>query len=456
MRHDDPLAASRPDDSMYLFYSATLALALAAGAPWFLYQGLRRGKYLGSLAERFGQLPISFNLDGDPSIWVHAVSVGEVLAARPLLDDLKPRYPGLRLFVSTTTVAAHQLARRQLPEADGVFYFPLDLAWVVRRVLDRVRPRLLVLVEGEIWPNVLRECRRRGVRTAIVNGRVSSRSWRRYRLVRPLLRRVLDDVEAFCLQSEEAVRRMTDIGADPARVTMTGSLKFDAVALPVPSPNRHPREPVLRVLRTSPDRPVIVAGSTMRGEELPLLRVFRRIKAARPQALLVVAPRHADRFGEVVDLARGEGFAVARRSELAVDAEPRADVVVLDTIGELAHVYQIATVAFVGGSLVPTGGHNILEPAVHGRPIVFGPSMSNFAEIAEAFLEHRAAVQVSDERELEQLLTTLMGDPVRRAALGAAARALVDAHRGATRKTLQVLIRLLPAPAVVRPFRRVH
>lgn len=441
---------------MHLLYGAALALALVAGAPWFLYQALRRGKYLGSLAERFGRLPLSFNLDGEPSIWVHGVSVGEVLAARPLLDELRPRYPGLRLFVSTTTVAAHQLARRQLPEADDVFYFPLDFGWTVRRVMDRVRPRLLILMEGEIWPNVLRECRRRGVRTAIVNGRVSARSWRRYRLVRPLLARVLDYVDAFCMQGEEAARRIIDLGADLARVTITGSLKFDAVALPVPSPNRPPREPVLRVLRTGPQRPVIVAGSTMRGEEPLVLRVFRRIKTTLPQAMLIVAPRHADRFAEVAQLARDEGFAVARRSELPVDVEPRADVVVLDTIGELPHVYQLATVAFVGGSLVPTGGHNLLEPAVHGRPIVFGPSMSNFAEIAETFVEQQAAVQVRDDRELEQVLAALMGDPVRRAALGAAARALVDAHRGATRKTLDAITRLFPGPAVVRPFRRVH
>ena len=206
----------------------------------------------------------------------------------------------------------------------------------------------------------------------------------------------------------------------------------------------------------APSRIVIVAGSTMRGEEGPLLAAFRRIKAAAPQALLVIAPRHQDRFTEVMHLARGEGFATERRSDLAVDSEPRADVVVLDTIGELAALYRIATVAFVGGSLVPTGGHNILEPAVHGRPIVFGASMSNFAEIAELFLAHGAAVQVADAAALDRALTDLVTDPVRRAALGAAARALVDANRGATGRTLDVLARLLPRPAVVRPFRRVH
>ena len=205
------------------------------------------------------------------------------------------------------------------------------------------------------------------------------------------------------------------MGADPARVTVTGSLKFDAVHVPPPSAHGRPRERVLRFFRLAGSRPVVVAGSTMRGEERPVLQAFRRIKATQPQALLILAPRHTDRFTEVMHIARGEGFATARRTELAIDADPRADVVVLDTIGELAQVYQLATVAFVGGSLVPTGGHNILEPAVYGRPVVFGPSMTNFAEIAEMFLERGAAVQVHSEHELEETLITLMGDSVRRA-----------------------------------------
>ena len=441
---------------MYVLYSFVLALALLVGAPWFVYQGLRRQKYFGSLRQRFGGLPVSFNLDGEPSIWVHAVSVGEVLAARPLVLELRERYPGFRLFVSTTTVAGQQVARRHLPQADAVFYFPIDLAPVVGRVFDRVRPRLLVLMEGEIWPNVLRECGRRGVRTVLVNGRVSARSFPRYRLLAPLMRRVLADVDACCMQSDEAARRITLVGADPARVSVTGSLKFDAVRLPTPAAHNRPRDRVLRFFRVPPQRPVIVAGSTMRGEELPVLQAFRRIKAAQPQALLILAPRHADRFTEVMHIARGEGFATARRSELGIDTDPHADVVVLDTIGELAQLYQLATVAFVGGSLVPTGGHNILEPAVYGRPVVFGPSMSNFAEIAHMFLAHGAAVQVDTAHALEETLIALTADPVRRAALGAAARALVEANRGAAGRTLDVIARLLPRPAVVRPFRRVH
>jgi 3-deoxy-D-manno-octulosonic-acid transferase len=441
---------------MYFIYSLLVAAAILIGSPWFLYQALRHRKYLGSLRERLGRLPVSFNLDAEPSIWIHAVSVGEVLAARPVISSLRERHPGLRLFVSTTTRAGQQVARRQVQDADGVFYFPFDFARVVRRVLDVVRPRLFVTVESEIWPHVLRECRRRGVRTAVVNGRISSRSFPRYRLARPFFGRVLADVDRFCMQDDESARRIIEMGADPARVVVTGSLKFDAAAA-TPSGARG-RDRALRFFRVARDRPVFVAGSTMRGEEPAVLRAFRRVKTTAPEALLVLAPRHAERFDEAVHLARGEGFATVRRSDLAIDDEPRADVVVLDTIGELAQLYQLATVAFVGGSLVPTGGHNILEPAVFGRPIVFGPSMTNFAEIARQFLAHGAAVQVHSERHFEDALVELLADPVRRASLGAAARALVDANRGAKDRTLEALERLLPParPATVHPFRVVH
>jgi 3-deoxy-D-manno-octulosonic-acid transferase len=439
---------------MYLIYSLLLVLTAVVGSPWFAWQALRHRKYVGSVRERLGRLPVSLNLDAEPSIWVHAVSVGEVLAARPLVESLKVRYPGLRLFVSTTTIAGQQMARG-IQDADGVFYFPFDFAFVVRRVLDVLRPRLFVMVESEIWPNLLRECRRRQVKTAVVNGRISRRSYPRYRLVRPFFRRVLAPIDRFCMQSDESARRIIELGADPARVSVTGSLKFDAAALPTLSRGR---DRVLRFFRVSPARQVIVAGSTMRGEDLPVLRAFRRVKTAAPGALLLLAPRHAQRFEEAMHLARGEGFSTVRRSALPIDVEPRADVVIVDTMGELAQLYQLATVAFVGGSLVGTGGHNILEPAVFGRPIVFGPSMHNFAEIAREFLAHDAAVQVQSERELEGVLVSLLMDPVRRAGLGAAAKALVEANRGARDRTMEAIGRLVPPgrPATIHPFRVVH
>jgi len=316
-------------------------------------------------------------------------------------------------------------------------------------------------METEIWPNLLRECRRRGVKTAVVNGRVSSRSFPRYRLVRGFFRRVLGDIDRFCVQSDATARRLTELGADPARITVTGSLKFDSLEANAPVPNRG-QERVLRFFRIAPERTVIVAGSTLKGEEEPVIRAFNRLRAsAAPGALLVIAPRHPERFADVERLCRQEGLSTVRRSDLPIDSEPRADAVVVDTIGELAQLYQLATAVFVGGSLVPAGGHNILEPAVFGKPIVVGPHMDNFAEIADSFLTAGAAVQVQTGAELEEALLSLAGDPVRRAKLGAAARALVEANRGAKERTLAAITALFPpsgreTSGVVRRFQIVQ
>src|SRR5712691_8636579 len=416
---------------MYLAYSLLTLLIFVVVSPYFLYQAIRYKKYIGSLGQRLGYLPISFNVDGEESIWIHAVSVGEALTARALAEDLKVRYPRLRLFLSTTTMAGHEVAKRSLQHVDGVFYFPFDWAFIVRRTLNIVRPRVFIMMETEIWPNLLRVCRKRGVKTVVINGRISSRSYPRYRMIRPFFRRVLDDVDRFCMQSDESARRLVDLGADPARVIVTGSLKFDSLEEPAAAGHGRPRERVLRFFRISPHRQVIVAGSTIRGEETAVLQAFARIKTIMPSALAIIAPRQAERFGEVERISREAGFVTARRSELPIDAEPRADVVVLDSIGELAQIYKLATAVFVGGSLVAHGGHNILEPAVFGKPIVFGSHMQNFREIAEAFLSHDAAIQVQSDRELDTALVALVTDPVRRARLGAAARALVEANRGA-------------------------
>ncbi|MBI2187413.1 MAG: 3-deoxy-D-manno-octulosonic acid transferase [Acidobacteria bacterium] len=444
---------------MYLLYSLITAVALVALSPYFVYQALRHNKYVGSFRQRLGSLPVSLNLDGDESIWVHAVSVGEVLAARALIADLRRAYPRLRLFLSTTTLTGQQLARRSPGDVDGVFYFPFDWTFSVRRTLNRVQPRLFVMIETEIWPNLLRECRRRGIKTVLVNGRISYRSFPRYRLIRPFFRRVLDDIDRFCVQGDEAARRLVELGADPARVTVTGSLKFDALDV-APPPGRG-RQRVLRFFRISPNRLVLVAGSTLKGEETAIIRAFNLLRTRGGTPLLVIAARQPERFAEVERLCRQEGLSTVRRTELPIDAEPRADAVVLDTIGELTELYQIGTVVFVGGSLVPGGGHNILEPAVFGKPIVFGPHMENFAEIADAFLANGAAIQVRSPRELDEVIVGLMGDPVRRARVGAAARSLVEANRGAKDRTVAAITALVPPEerghgAVVRPFRVVH
>jgi 3-deoxy-D-manno-octulosonic-acid transferase len=294
------------------------------------------------------------------------------------------------------------------------------------------------------------------VKTVLVNGRISSRSYPRYRMARRFFRRVLADVDRFCMQSDESARRVIDLGADPAKVTVTGSLKFDSLQIPTPVAHGKPRERVLRYFRLPPNRVVLVFGSTVKGEESAVLKAFARVKLTVPSALAIIAPRQPERFVEVERMAREAGFATVRRSNLPIDAEPKADVVVLDTLGELAQVYQLATAVFVGGSLVDHGGHNILEPAAFGKPIVFGPHMHNFAEIADTFVTKLAGIQVQSDHDLEDAMLSLVTDPVRRARLGAAARALVEANRGAKEKTLAVFAEVIPSPGVVRPFRLVH
>ena len=425
---------------MHLLYSVLLFLYFLAVLP---STALRRGGGAGGLRERFGRLPAAVNPGRRPSIWVHAVSVGEALAARPLLRALRTAYPGHRLVVSTTTATGRRVARGFGGEVDAVCYAPFDFPWFVDSTLDRIAPALLLLVDTEIWPNLLRACRRRGVGAAIVNGRLSDRSYRRYRLVRCGLRRVLADVGRVCAQTEEWGRRFVAIGADPARVTVTGSLKFDAAAPPGTGATED--DGLRAAFAFARGRPVVIAASTLRGEEEPVLRAFARVREASSDALLVIAPRHPERFGEARRLAGRAGFRAVLRSELDPGRDPRAEVVVLDTLGELGRLFDAASVVFVGGSLVPAGGHNLIEPAAFGRAVVVGPHMENFADVAREFVSRGAALQVRGADELPEALAGLMRDGERRRRLGQAALALVDANRGATRRTLDRLAELLPS-----------
>ncbi|MCY3846846.1 MAG: 3-deoxy-D-manno-octulosonic acid transferase, partial [Acidobacteria bacterium] len=357
--------------AMYLLYSALLVVYCLAALPSTAWRVWRRGGATGSVRERLGHLPAAVNPDRRPSIWVHAVSVGEALAARPLLRALRNAYPQHRLVVSTTTVTGQRVARGFGGEVDAVCYAPFDFPAFVNRALDRIAPELLLVVDTEIWPNLLRACRRRGAGALIVNGRLSDRSFRRYRLVRCCMRRVLADVARVCAQTEEWRRRFVAIGAEPARVTVTGSLKFDAVAASPAGPRGAGTGGDLRAaFEFARGRPVIIAASTLRGEEEPILRAFARVRQMASDALLVIAPRHPERFDEARTIAERAGNHVDMRSDLEPGREPGADVVILNTLGELGRLFDIASAVFVGGSLVPAGGHNRIEPAAFGRAIV--------------------------------------------------------------------------------------
>ena len=451
---------NQPFTAVYSLYSVLIVTFFLVMSPYLAWQAVRHRKYIGSLRQRLGYLPISFNLDGEESIWIHAVSVGEVLTARALLPQLKERYPRLRLFLSTTTMTGQQIARNSLQYVDEVFYFPFDLGFVVNRTLRLVKPRLFIMMETEIWPNLLRACHRTGVRTVLVNGRISSRSYPRYRLARPFFRRVLAHVDRFCMQGEESARRIIEIGADPDKVVVTGSLKFDSLDLPgAATAADRGRNRVLRYFRISTDRPVIIAASTLKGEEEPVFEAFQRIRARVPDTLLVIAPRKPERFDEVEQQARRAGWKTARRSELPVDAEPRQDVVVLDT-----HRRAGAALSDRHGGLRrrqprrrrrpqhPRAGR--LRQGDRLRP----PHAELRRDRARRSSRTTPRSRSSPARELEHALLGLLNDPVRRARLGAAARALVEANRGARGKTMTAIARVLPPQdsGNVRPFRVVH
>ncbi|HLE22601.1 MAG TPA: 3-deoxy-D-manno-octulosonic acid transferase [Vicinamibacteria bacterium] len=414
---------------MYLLYSLVLTAGALLSLPYFLYRGLVSGKYWPSLNQRLGLLPASIDSRGQSSIWVHAVSVGEVIATRALLPLLRESFPGKPVFVSVTTLTGKQVADRQLREADGIFYCPFDWRFAVQRVISRIRPQALLVMETEIWPHMLRACHQAGAATMLVNGRISDRSYRRYRLIRPFLKRFLLPVDCFCMQNSRYAERIVDLGADPRKVRVTGSLKFDAVVPTQGSPSQAAR-------LIPADRIVLVGGSTLAPEEEILLEVFQSLREVEPGLFLVIAPRHPERFDEVMKLAESRQLRVVRRSTLQQPAA-EADVMILDTLGELASIYSAADLVFMGGSLATWGGHNLIEPAAEGKPVVFGPHMSNFQEIASSFLEAAAAIQVSGREELHEVLLRLLKEEGLRQDLGERARKLVEANRGAGKKTME-------------------
>ena len=423
---------------VYLLYSVLLAFAFVASAPFYLWKGRGTGKYLRTFADRMGRGHGEAKGSG-PSIWIHAVSVGEVLSARPLVDALRARLPGHRLFLSTTTVTGNEVARELVKDVDGIFFAPFDFERPVTRVLDRVQPALLVLMETEIWPNLIHLARGRGARIAIVNGRISPRSFPRYRLARPLLRHVLAEIDAFLVQGEAHRTRLIAMGAPADRVRVAGNLKYDA--LRAPDPPAALRRGLGQDGAAPP--PLWVAGSTVPGEEDAVLRAFAAVRRAHPDARLILAPRHPERFAAVATLVASAGLACTRRTALPEGGWRGGDVLVLNTIGELAQVYALATVVFVGGSLANAGGHNVLEPAVAGKAIIVGPHMQNFREIADAFLAEDALVQVADADGLAAAVTRLLGDAAARDGYGARARAIIGRNQGALARTVDALEALL-------------
>ena len=443
---------------MYVVYSLLMAIAAFVLAPYWLLKALRHGQYLANLRVRLGfSFPSLEKLrrQRPGAIWLHAVSVGEALSAVTLARKLKQQYPEHPLIVSTTTMTGQALARERMPFADGLLYFPLDWTFAVRRAFDAVRPAAIVVLETEIWPNFLREASHRGVPVVFVSGRVSDRSFARYQMflgflgfcLRPFLRRVLRDASAWLMQSEKDAERIRHLGAPPERVQVAGNLKYDQ-----PRPAETPLANWLaRATDESRRKPLIVAGSVVATEEPLALIAFGTLQGEYPDALLVLAPRKPERFEAAAEFIDESHRKYLRRSQLKLGDGAAApgngcipqdvSVVLLDSIGELASLYRVCDGAFVGGSLVPSGGHNILEPAAFGKVPVFGPSMENFAEIAARFVAEDAAIQVENPEDAGGAWIELLRAPERMKRMGEAAERLVEQNRGATDRVLAEISR---------------
>jgi 3-deoxy-D-manno-octulosonic-acid transferase len=406
----------------------------------------RRGRhYLPTLPGRLGRFPAAGPGDERGGLWLHAVSVGEVGVASTLARALPP---GLPLLVTTITPTGQARARAAFDGRAAVAYLPFELGFAVRRFFDRFAPASLVLVEGDLWPLLLREARRRRLPVAVANGRVSDRSFRRMRRLKPLLGPLLAGVDRFGVQTAEDRAKLLALGVPAERIAVTGNLKYEA-----PAPARSPAlEDAIR--RLAAGRPVLLAGSTMAGEEEAVLDAFSRLASEGRRALLVLAPRHPERWDAVERLVAeraGRGVVVARRSRLPGPDDPPPDVLLLDSLGELAGLYAVATAAFVGGTLVPTGGHNPLEPARFGVATAVGPSMDNFAEMAAEFDRAGAWRRVAGERELAEAWSRWLADPAAARAVGSRAARLVEENRGALARTLALLTREISAAGTAAP-----
>jgi 3-deoxy-D-manno-octulosonic-acid transferase len=430
----------RPGSPRHVLYNAAIAAAAVAGAPFWIPWLLSARKRRKNFPERMGLrgFPSVPYPGGSPRIWVHAVSVGETLAAAPLLRRLRERAPGAALLLSNVTLTGREIGEKALGGVvDAGFYFPFDLPGLCGRFLDRLRPDVVVIVETEIWPNFLAACSERGIPAVIVNGRLSERSFRGYLRLRWFFAPVLRVFRAISAQSREDADRFIALGAPEGNVTVGGNLKFD---LPPPEPRKDALSSILSREKEG-GALWVVAGSTHDGEEEAVLRAFLAAREANPAMKLLLAPRHPERFAAVEALLAREGVESARRTALPADARTTgAPVLLLDSVGELAGAYAAASLAFVGGSLVPKGGHNVLEPAWQGVPTLVGPHMENFREISETFLSAGALLQVSGEAELAERFARFAADPSVFEETGRRARELLETFRGASDRNASVVL----------------
>ncbi len=429
---------------MYFLYSLLLTIGFTILLPRFALDALRSGKYVTGLGQRLGNIPALDSI-GKPVIWIHCVSVGEVQAAQSIVRSLATRFPKFAIVLSTTTVTGQKVAREIFgDQTEAVFYFPIDWAWTVRRVLSKVQPAAILVMETELWPRLFREARRTEVPVAILNGRISEKSFGRYKLVRPFIRRVLNDLTLALMQTERDAERIGELGMPKNRTVVSGNLKFDSAA-----GNSH--EQLANEIRDrfgfQDGRPLIVAASTHQPEEQVLMDALIKVRQTHPNARLLIAPRHPERFDGVADILSKSDLSFVRRSAAPSEQDSRAEVVLLDSIGELRAAYPPADLAFVGGSIAPHGGHSVIEPGTHGVCTITGPHTQNFAAVTKALLDEDALIQLRETDEpatdLAQVFVQLLSDETKRRAIGERAKVVCDRNRGATERTLEMVSHLL-------------
>lgn len=428
------------------FLNAVYLALLAFAWPWLAYKAARQGKYReGFGAKFFGAVP---RRQGDrPCVWLHAVSVGEVNLLATLLAEIARRRPGWECVISTTTMTGYALAKKKY-SGYSVFYCPLDFSWAVRGAMRRIRPSCLVLAELELWPNLVRAAREQGARVAVINGRLSQHSHRGYCRVRPLVARVLRQIDLIAAQNQEYAERFLDLGASPAAVNITGSMKFDGAQTNRGNPATRRLSELAGI---SENDIVFLAGSTQEPEEALAIATFRELSAEHPRLRLILVPRHRERFDEVARLLDASGLPWQRRSRLEADgADSRAQILFVDAIGELGAWWGTAEIAFVGGSLGSRGGQNMIEPAAYGAAVSFGPNTRNFRDIVAQLLAAEAAVVVNDGAELTAFVRRALVDRPFAEALGQRARELVASQLGATARTFELLAPLVEQPQAAR------
>lgn len=427
---------------MRFLYNLAAILIVTIIIPIFLLRATRERGFVERIKQSFGFYPKETidKVARKDAIWVHAASVGEIVATSPLVREFRKAFPTSPILVSVVTTGGYEMANRIIKDADAIIYFPLDLPFLASRVVDRIRPRVFLPVETELWPNFLKKAKQLDVPVMMVNGRISDRSVKQYKYLFGMLREMIGTVKCFAMQSRIDADYIMRLGAPRELVTVTGNTKFDQAYTSV-SPDE--RAELIRELGLSGASHIMIAGSTHRGEEELVLTAFRAVREQEPNVRLIIAPREVLRTMEVEHLCRRAGFTVNTRKNLQQGGEGGEDIVILDTVGELGRVYGLGDVIYIGGSLVAHGGHNILEPAAHGKAIIVGDQMFNFKDIHALFRSHDAVVTVTNGEELTRETLRLFGDPAERERLVRETLAIIDENKGASEKSAKILVEML-------------